>query len=757
MGYTGKDMPAFMGSSDLGRSARDFFGSLAEVFSPESRTPETPEDFRIAMKGAADRALIRAALAFPDLAAWLLGAKSLPSDKLIEYGVRRGWTPEESDPAAELVLGAFPVEGPETAVLAAVPLARFRKIRRLSRRMEEVRTPEELQAMARANLHLVKGPDGAFIGSPGIRTMRELQDLRGKLRRHLLEASMKIPPEARTWFTRMREFFASQVPEEFQDQLALAMGYTSGQVPLAVNTAAGLSVLSQNLTRESPIRLPGIPSGIKAARETLKGSPLPAQMRKLTPYAEKMSPAREPNPLVAVNDVWIQKVFGYDRALNPAQHRFVNAELARLADWANRNKLWGYSDWNLDNVQATLWVYNRAIERFQGLSEKSRTPEKWAEIVADSVGAYPYHFRNIRAYHVQEAIPAERVGHLPGIEKRPEGQEYAHRVLEATFPGGRDPLLEALGYPQDPSVPAQGIFEGVYTPARGTPAPASYFVSSKPVPKEKVDELRAQGIPVVERQVKGETVYEIPPRYGPGAKEFLALTTIADPMIRANVGGGISTVIPVKRKGRTISAVAPRFANSIWIDRSGPLSLEEAKTLELLVKDTPTPNLVDTGQGVIITNFFSEVPPDAVRETYKSLRDPLQQFGESPRLVRREGEYIEYPLQKELEGTGTFTRYLLSTLEQNPVSYERINRSRKLGEVLRKKAEIDREFSARTGLPLRQDIMNFLDIAGNAPGGMLDALKDALSKGAYLPALVLGAGASLPGFLPDPEGSPDML
>ena len=222
-------------------------------------------------------------------------------------------------------------------------------------------------AIAREDPHLIPAggrSQGYFLGGPPqVQSPEDLQALRERVYQRLAGAQ-----QGSTWYDRYRD-----------DITRLTGGDATGSKWMA-NTEATFSpqrappVEFNFATKETSGPIAGIDS--RASQEiqhqkylgsvAANDPTLQTRGNKVSEYAYQIDPARALDPDAAsatgVNDFRHGQEFGYPKAsgVGGAQHSFLDYETARLVDRANTENLGGRNDWTGEQVQAALWVRQKA-------------------------------------------------------------------------------------------------------------------------------------------------------------------------------------------------------------------------------------------------------------------------------------------------------------------------------------------------------------------------------------------------------------
>ncbi|MEN9419877.1 MAG: hypothetical protein RI988_3498 [Pseudomonadota bacterium] len=332
------------------------------------------------------------------------------------------------------------------------------------------------------------------------------------------------------------------------------------------------------------------------------------------------------------------------------------------------------------------------------------------------------------AFATHEVIPGKVTGHLPNLVRVPtSAADAAQLQLErGAFssdprrlfrdPNSRDIVYNALGLEQAPMLEAQGMFK---TEAGTEYNPA--FVSR----------------PRVKETPGGEDI-------APEHRALLEAGEAYRAAVSGQAAGAYHKVLPE----------APReLSGSLFTPLPEKQTQREIEGLANLGERYGLGDVVDTGQGVTMTSFYPEPPTGAETENY--LANGLESAystllpGAQPRAVGIASGYKGYENEwAQPHGSGAVTRQMLQYLEESgaPNALERLD-TPEIRNQARTAMEADYEYAARTGQPVREDLQNLRRVIWERGP---KALKDALSRKEFLPALTaaLGLGAAVAGSAP---------
>jgi hypothetical protein len=319
--------------------------------------------------------------------------------------------------------------------------------------------------------------DGTYLGGPihgptGVNSPQKLEKMRETYLANVVEGI-----EGRDWYTDSSRWIDTASPggtataERSANLLAIG---SQGRSPL-VSLGSASEALAKGAVGDVvtagpyPSKLGGRYGQAMEGTAPRVGEPWLGE--KLDPYRENIQVTRYPGLANrSVHDIWQGRAFGYrhkpdklnpegrvwDGGFNPAQHQFMDDEMEVLIKYLNDNKIGGHTDWDHLNTQAAAWT---GVQIRAGVL----APEDAAKSYADLTSRY-------RGYGTSEQIPAVvdtekyplAARHIAMEDLSPaERQAYSAGKMEQHIPPdaqGRDPLHEAAGLMQDPTISSTGSF-----------------------------------------------------------------------------------------------------------------------------------------------------------------------------------------------------------------------------------------------------------------------------------------------------------
>jgi len=625
--------------------------------------------------------------------------------------------------------------------------------------------------IARQQPHIISVPradeGGKFIGGPrNIKNTQQLNKQRGKM-----DVEIDAGAAGGDWYDRYRNAISSVTNNSSDaDWMSAIQGMFSAGV--SPESEFGFAIKSTN----SAIATGGDPTTMtKAARPAQKktsidainaNNPLKHQLGEKTgEYAQKVNPSAAGNTgVTGVNDFRHARTLGYTEADGSPQrgaladtgHMYSDYETALSVDRANLRLLDGRSNWNGEQIQAAPWVKQKGDDFFErqktGYLKKARARLKdqgvtdvtdaYVERVGREISFeeasrtigdyYPKH----TAFATYEAQPYAGMGQLPGLQtaSKADQDEFA-RMAESSWansPGGRDDIysnarLGNTGYVMKtlPTTPMQGV----YTPPGG-------------VPETNLGEVAR---PLV------------------GFDTASAKTTPAHDMALLRGGEASRAFIDAQGAGAShkpwagTKSQAP-FSNSVFAStgNSGPTPIADFGILGEIGRRRNLPDLVDTGQGVTLTNFDNpltmadEIKYGAVDDAFikknnkilnkagdlklttgeaKDMTSELNALGYgNVDRVNVSSDYIPMFELDEGHGSGAVTQNLLSILDELPSgAYDAFNQNPKIPFNALARAERDQNLASTFG-GTRSDIQNARRLIGKGPG-WIDRLREAMKDG----------------------------
>ena len=611
------------------------------------------------------------------------------------------------------------------------------------------RDVDEAIRIARRNPHLIEageGSEGLYVGGP--RNIQTRQDLTNQ--RRASDVQVGRGAEGGDWYDRYREGVTEVTsdPREAEWMAKLGGQYSAGVSPegeLAFNlrdTNSGLATGTPEVARFSAQR-------DATVRALEAQDPNLLQLGEKTgEYGRRVDPATAAErTATGVNDFRHARTLGFTEpdgtpqtgALGAASHRYSDYETALMVDRANKKNLAGRSDWTGEQIQAAPWVAQKADDYFdrQMNSYLKKAVERMrasgandlSEEAIERVGrqiAFEEANRTITdffpkhtAYGTYEAQPYIGSGQLPGLADATPAErfEFANDPRSSwTDETGRDVLYSGYRVPDTgyamrvrPSVETQGI----YTPPGGE--------------TEFNPGMAARPLVAFETTKAG---HRLP-------AEDRALLDAAE-ATRAYIdtqGAGAWH----KFHDDKVTKAADRNAVRFQFPETRPRTEEELAAIEATGARYNIPNVIDTGDGVTVTNFDPEATgaPTLDSRSLKKLAQDFQTAGieGAPQVGRIDSGYQGYEGAWERPiGSQAVTKRFLETMDEVPeATYTKLNDNAAIPRVALERAARNEEYAARYGLN-RADIQNALQIIGEGPG-WIDRLKQAVASGAILPAV----------------------
>jgi hypothetical protein len=477
-------------------------------------------------------------------------------------------------------------------------------------------------------------------------------------------------------------------------------------------------------------------------------------------YARLVNPDQgRPAGATGVNDFRHARNWGYTEAsgeaqrdaLTQAQHKFLDYETALAVDRANKAQLAGRSNWTGEQLQAAPWVRQKAYaildqrpnmvqarmadaqamldSGYGANSGKKLTVEQLARELAYE-DAFPIanktngdFFDKHTAFATYEAQPGPNTRHLSGSMNASEAERAAFandsRSTWANAPGGRDAIYGGLtigetgaGMRVRPTQKMQGLYQ-----------PPGGLLEANP----------------------GEVARPLV-AFDAGKGGTKSMTKFDRALL--NAGEATRAYIDAQDAGAAHKPwIGGRAAdsNSLFLPQNGPATKEQLLAVRDAASKYGLGDVVDTGQGLTVTQFYPGAPPMA---NPKGLLADIT--AASPTTGRAERVKVDSIYQdfvdawKQPEGSGNATRQLLKELNVTPQIRAAFDKNPYIAQNALSRLERDEQWAAKWGAT-RQDIQNARRIIGEGPG-WITRLDEALKKGALLPAVagavLLGASAS---------------
>lgn len=583
---------------------------------------------------------------------------------------------------------------------------------------------------AKKQPHLMQDSSGQYVGAP--RGVTRKADLR--VMRENFDKDVAAGASGGNWYTRARAFNEQIAgPDPAKQKLAAAeQALWSAQANPDTNMNFALQGHNAYEMGEplAKVRTGAQAETYRKARDAGLAVPLG---KKTGVYGQHLDPT-VPHATTGTNDIWHARGFGYtnsdgklfSRALTPQEHRFLDYETMLAVDRANKAELAGRTDWAAHDVQAAPWVAGkgRALAvtaakqraRRGGIGDNGGpamdiepTPEELAEGIRKASMTYPDYAPKYTAQATSERVPYVGSGHLSGIVGGDDATRAAYSLdprASWTDEGGRDILYDALGAYQLPTQRATGF----YTPPGGK-------LETNPA--------------TVAKPLVGITGGDV----DPASRRMLDLAETLRAYTDAQGAGAWHM---------GLTNVPPGQQGSLNVPLEGPASTDTLLALRDLGERYGIGDVVDTGSGVNMTNFYPGPPGGA--ETGKALRTGLADeiralTGSSPSRQKIVSSYLPVMEEAGAPGSGTATRNLIDLLDRYPESVvAKLDANDALRARYASGADLDAEMAAKGFGEARPDIQNARRILSESG---LAGLKAALREGKVaLPAVVALVGAA---------------
>lgn len=604
-------------------------------------------------------------------------------------------------------------------------------------------------AIARGEPHLIPagaGSKGAFVGGP--QDVQSYADLQA--RRAAFDQYAAKDPRGFNWYDRYREGLNRATggdPEMNRWMSTMQGSFSQGVSP---QSELGYVLKEANSALAGQPTRAGMTTQHDAFMDAVaQGDPNLMQLGpKTEEYAGLVNPDRTAPPgATGVNDFRYANQWGYtpgegvqrkgDVSLTAPQHTFMDYETALAVDRANKAAMGGRTDWTGERLQAVPWV----IQKAEALSTAPRAPlalrGNYDAAFAEAQKTAPDFFGKHLANATYEAQPGASIpGHMPGAAAAPPGERAEYMAAPgSSWATAPSPSLRPGELPRDaiygglrlndtgvgmytlPSTPMQGYYPNAQGALETNPGIAAH--------------------PAVAFSTEGGGKTIMPPD-----ASILDAGELARSYFGAQEAGAWHKSWPAERL-KDVNAV------TVPLDRAA--TPDELTRLRDAGEQHGFPHVVDTGQGVTVTNFDGTPALDAKKKS--ALIDALDKAkpegaGTVGLSQMQSGYQGLVDAWKQGQGSGAATRQLLDALNQSPTLREAFNQNPFIPPVAAAQAQRDADWAARWGAP-RPDIQNARVLAGQGPG-WVDRLQKALAAG--VPAGVgLTPSAGLPATGPNPS------
>jgi len=581
---------------------------------------------------------------------------------------------------------------------------------------------------AKTEPHLIKDKSGQYVGAPrGMSSPLAVKEMRKSF-----DEDVATGAEGGDWYTRARATNQEWAGPDPARQRLIAREQALWSAQATPDTNMNFALQGHN-AYEMGSPLDKVRTGQQArtyqqARDMGVDIPLG---KKTGIYGEHLDPTI-PHATTGTNDIWHARGFGYtnsdggvfSRALSPQEHRFLDYETMLAVDRANTSGLAGRSDWGAHEIQAAPWVAGKgralAERKFKkgrffkpepgpnggpGLDDEAArelTPDELAWGISEASKTYPDYAGKYTAYGTSERVPYVGSGQLSDIVGGDDALRaaYSSDPRASWSPEGRDILIDALGGYQRAPLEATGF----YTPPGG------------------VLEINPA---TVTRPLVGITEGGV----DPASRGMMDVSEAVRAYIDAQGSGAWH---------KTMANAKPGEMGSVFIPMEGKTSGDLLVALRELSKDYGLPDVVDTGQGITLTNFDPDVGPPSGAAMGKALKGDLgrqiaELTGSSPMRVKIDSGYLPTFELEKTPGSGVVTSNLRDMLSKYPEAVlQKLDENEALRQRALSGAELDEEMASKGYGEAREDIQRARRIIGEKG---FKGLFDALDRGVVLPGL----------------------
>ena len=345
-----------------------------------------------------------------------------------------------------------------------------------------------------------------------------------------------------------------------------AQAATSSSTAVDPNLGHAIRGHNQSVAGD-PVRTGRYPNDMGKRIESIYAANTPSDVfaaigPKIGPYAENIAKGggyATTNQGRAVHDIWDARVWGYkdpDGALfsgtpGAAQHRWMDQQMKKVIDTANKRGVGGASDWNERSAQAAAWISGKAKEEGTTVAQAGRN---YSDLFPKYYGQGSW-----------ESVPGRTTDHLPGlasapIEARREHLDAVSRIL--TDPGGRDVLARAFGLPTGKTISGPGVFEGSINPGKQAQYALGRATGGATI--DPASEALANSVEATRGGLLGQdaAAWHLPGNAGEaasraGVQDFTIGSTISDEAMRGLIRnvqekfgpGALERIAPIPTKG----------------------------------------------------------------------------------------------------------------------------------------------------------------------------------------------------------------
>ena len=567
--------------------------------------------------------------------------------------------------------------------------------------------------------HLRKRGDGPYIGSPNIRTEKELQQLRNKLDRHIAEGI-----ENKDWYKTLRGLAEELYPDnpDAQSVFAKIGAWYSPNTNPTEEVKRAIALLTNKTIADT-----NVPGGIMQGRITsatdagitfnkdgsvkfdseAMDTAMPLPRTKTGRYGESKDPTIPLGKIEqSAGDIWMERIFGYPKeSLNKAQTKldFYDAEMALAVDrWNKKNPT---NQINIPEAQAAMWSTARRNDAKNSKSFNEQPALSGADLERYAQGL-PV-IDPLRVDLTSEVIPGNVTGQLKGIIDKPIDfkRKYAKGIENVSINNPRGlsgemglPVLRSPGKVTGRYVNEAGILE--QNPVRvESPLVSAKGSAKQNLPKEITDALMA-------KQIAEGTMF---------GQEAVAM----------------SRFYPLKQ---TNQESMEKYLSKL---QGGKLLTDNKNLKDAFVDGMSNRGFlaIDVGDGVNV-GLMDKGDAFSLQENADELLKDLEKQFPGTKFEFEKGRFESgyEPLPWMGEGDAPVTQNLADTLMRNPKVAKRLEPFSRRGGAI---ADYDEQFAQQNKMPLNPKIQNLRRYLGREgfSGLMRDAQIPDFFKNKGFPAL----------------------
>jgi len=470
--------------------------------------------------------------------------------------------------AAGDALYAIPLAGPALGATLGTAMKAPRRVQKaLQVATQSPFTKKEIQAIQKANMpedvarlefygdsapkevaenlgNTIK-TTGQYRGAPrDIDSKQKLGAMRSRLKKMLVDGA-----DYKDWYADTKYWTDGLTGERagLTDRLAAITAVTSQGAGVPANAGWAIKGYNQALAGD-PIKTGRFPQTQSPNIQRIVEGRAKDLGPKRSPFYEALN--QQSDRLRQTNDIRQARAFGYtmpdgskwSQGLSPAQHRFMDAETKRLIDFANKNKLGGHDKWDLDEIQASIWVSQKAEQDGTSLAEAGKLFSDYTPTAT------------VRT----EAMPSHTSKHLKNIKANEEAlREFSKAqddIMQTSL--GKNAVAERMNLLSEKPFTSAGLYEGVSNPMIGTPIAAGKNTASD---LGLLDDIKA-GIYTPDQML-----------LDPSSRKLIEAQAAAEGLARAQDTVGYTFLTPANKASDR---------NALKIDLGRPANATELKDLQ---------------------------------------------------------------------------------------------------------------------------------------------------------------------------------